>query len=139
MRLRDVTSITCSILTSHLFRFVWPSAGTWDLHIRNVQLEDDAIFDCQIPGTKSPPARLTVLVPPDNLVIEGAPVKRVIENQDVRLVCISEGGKPAPKVRMEAERVPRITFSLSESYEMSIIMKWHENGQALQGSPASFP
>ncbi len=70
----------------------------WNLEILNVSLEDDGLYECQILGSRSPPARLTVLVPPRPPYVEGGPVREVIEDEQVRLQCVSVGGKPAPKV-----------------------------------------
>ncbi len=76
----------------------------WNLEIVDVSLEDDGTYDCQILGSRSPVARLTVFVPPRAPYIEGGSVKEVIEDEDVRLRCISLGGKPAPKVRRKEGR-----------------------------------
>ena len=73
----------------------------WNLEILNVSLEDDGLYECQILGSRSPPARLTVLVPPRPPYVEGGPVREVIEDEQVRLQCVSVGGKPAPKVRTD--------------------------------------
>ena len=69
------------------------------MEISDVQLEDDEMYDCQIHGTKSPAAKLTIFVPPGDPRIDGGEtVKDVIEDQEVTLRCVSKGGKPAPKV-----------------------------------------
>ncbi len=72
----------------------------WNLEIRNVTLEDDGLYDCQILGSRSPAARLTVFVPPNSSYVRGGTVREVIENQDVALTCVSVGGKPAPKASL---------------------------------------
>ncbi len=75
-------------------------ADDWNLEIRNVSLEDDGLYECQILGSKSRSnaASLTVHVPPQNTFIDGGRVKEVIEDQNVTLSCISRGGRPAPNV-----------------------------------------
>lgn len=71
----------------------------WNLEIRKVELDDDAIFECQHLKSRSRAAKVTVFVPPDNPYVIGGPRIDVIENLNVTLTCVSEGGKPAPTIK----------------------------------------
>ncbi|XP_068624517.1 irregular chiasm C-roughest protein-like [Battus philenor] len=79
--------------------------GDYSLDIREVALEDDASYQCQVssgprgePPIRSRYARLTVLVPPEPPRILQGPTFQAIEDQEVDLECISIGGKPAAEI-----------------------------------------
>ncbi|CAH2061857.1 unnamed protein product, partial [Iphiclides podalirius] len=79
--------------------------GDYSLDIREVTLEDDATYQCQVssgprgePPIRSRYARLTVLVPPEPpRILQGA-VLNAIEDQEINLDCVSIGGKPAAEI-----------------------------------------
>eukprot|EP00094_Tigriopus_californicus_P012637 TCALIF_12216-PA protein Name:"Similar to rst Irregular chiasm C-roughest protein (Drosophila melanogaster)" AED:0.01 eAED:0.01 QI:0/0.81/0.83/0.91/0.90/0.83/12/682/815 len=73
--------------------------GDWNLEIRKVELDDDATYECQHLKSRSRAAKLTVFVPPDNPYVIGGPRIDVIENLNVTLTCVSEGGKPAATIK----------------------------------------
>ena len=75
-------------------------AGDWDLVIEQVQVEDEAEYECQVGDIRSRSARLEVNVKSGLPVIrsDGHTV-RVTEGVEAELECRSEGGKPAAKVR----------------------------------------
>ncbi|VVC96793.1 unnamed protein product [Leptidea sinapis] len=79
--------------------------GDYSLDIRDVSLDDDAMYQCQVstglkgePAIRSRYARLTVLVPPDPPKILRGPVLQTVEDRDVDLECVSVGGKPAAEI-----------------------------------------
>ncbi|CAH0718484.1 unnamed protein product, partial [Brenthis ino] len=79
--------------------------GDYSLDIRDVALEDDALYQCQVstgprgePAIRSKSARLTVLVPPEAPKILKGPTIDAVEDREVMLECISVGGKPAAEI-----------------------------------------
>ncbi|XP_039761635.1 irregular chiasm C-roughest protein-like isoform X3 [Pararge aegeria] len=79
--------------------------GDYSLDIRDVTLEDDGSYQCQVssglngePAIRSRYAQLTVLVAPDPpRILQGAFID-AIEKQPVDIECVSEGGKPAAEI-----------------------------------------
>ena len=75
--------------------------GEWHLLIRNVTMEDDARYQCQVGATenadpiRSRYATLTVISPPDPPVITAGPKLVLREGKQGMVQCISKGGKPA--------------------------------------------
>ena len=92
--------------------------GDFTLDIHEVQLEDDAKFQCQVgaaPGVapvRSRYARLTVTVRPEPPVIQPGSVVRTQEDRVLSLECVSRGGKPAPEVGQEDTLKSTILFML---------------------------
>lgn len=82
-------------------------SGDFSLAIEPVTLDDDATYQCQVSsgpngenGIRSRYARLTVLVPPEKpRIIQGASLETT-EDSDIKLECVSQGGKPAAEVRI---------------------------------------
>ncbi|XP_052743120.1 irregular chiasm C-roughest protein isoform X2 [Bicyclus anynana] len=79
--------------------------GDYSLDIRDVTLEDDGSYQCQVssglngePAIRSRYAQLTVLVAPDPPRIPQGAFIDAIENQPVDIECVSEGGKPAAEI-----------------------------------------
>lgn len=79
--------------------------GDYSLHIRNVTLDDDAIYQCQVssglngePGIRSRSAQLTVLVAPDPPKITQGAFIDATEEKPVEIECVSIGGKPAAEI-----------------------------------------
>ncbi|XP_022125300.2 irregular chiasm C-roughest protein-like [Pieris rapae] len=79
--------------------------GDYSLDIRDVTLDDDAMYQCQVStgprgeaAIRSRYARLTVLVPPEPPKILKGPVLNAVEERDVDLECVSVGGKPAAEI-----------------------------------------
>jgi hypothetical protein len=78
--------------------------GDYTLDIDNVELEDDAQFQCQVGAApavepvRSRYATLTVTVPPESPQIINGKVMRTQEDRMVTLECVSRGGKPAAEV-----------------------------------------
>ncbi len=78
-----------------------------DLEIQNVKLEDEGIFQCQVPpgpdgslGLRSTDALLTVNVPTSYPIIIQGSKTFVQENLESQLDCITKGAKPPAKVKI---------------------------------------
>ncbi|KAK2847862.1 hypothetical protein Q7C36_009544 [Tachysurus vachellii] len=76
------------------------SSGEHHLRIQRVELSDDAVFECQAieAAMRSRPARLTVLVPPDNPVIDGGPVVSLRAGDPLNLTCHADNAKPVASI-----------------------------------------
>ncbi|XP_016397395.1 kin of IRRE-like protein 3 [Sinocyclocheilus rhinocerous] len=76
------------------------SKGEYHLLIQRTELTDDGSFECQAiqVATRSRPARLTVLVPPDDPVIIGAPVVSLRAGDSLNLTCHADNAKPAASI-----------------------------------------
>ncbi|CAH0718480.1 unnamed protein product, partial [Brenthis ino] len=79
--------------------------GDYSLDIRDVTLEDDAKYQCQVssglrgePAIRSRYARLTVLVPPEPPKILQGNFYSTTEDRIIKLECISVGGKPPAEI-----------------------------------------
>ncbi|TRY58032.1 hypothetical protein DNTS_030927 [Danionella cerebrum] len=75
-------------------------SGEHHLRIQRVDLMDDAVFECQAiqAAMRSRPARLTVLVPPDDPVITGGPVVSLRAGDPLNLTCHADSAKPAASI-----------------------------------------
>lgn len=79
--------------------------GDFSLQIRNVQLEDDAQFQCQvgaadgIRGIRSRTSIVTVYMPPEAPKIVEGDFMRTTAGTTVELTCESGAGKPPAEVR----------------------------------------
>ncbi|XP_065202863.1 irregular chiasm C-roughest protein-like isoform X2 [Planococcus citri] len=79
--------------------------GDFSLAIEPVTLDDDARYQCQVspgpngePGIRSRFARLTILVPPEKpRIIQGSSLETT-EDSEIKLECVSHGGKPAAEI-----------------------------------------
>ncbi|CAL8351261.1 unnamed protein product [Lota lota] len=76
------------------------STGEHHLRIQRVELMDDAIFECQAiqAAMRSRPARLTVLVAPEDPVISGGPVVSLRAGDPLNLTCHADNAKPAASI-----------------------------------------
>uniref|UniRef100_A0A8B9KYX1 Ig-like domain-containing protein n=1 Tax=Astyanax mexicanus TaxID=7994 RepID=A0A8B9KYX1_ASTMX len=76
------------------------SKGEYHLLIQRTELGDDGSFECQgiQAGIRSRPARLTVLVPPDDPVIIGAPIVSLRAGDPLNLTCHADNAKPAASI-----------------------------------------
>ena len=77
-------------------------AGEWDLQIEQIEVDDDAEFECQVVvdarrSLRSRKAKLTVYVPPGAPFIQQGPEIQVKEGMATKLTCVSRGGKPPAK------------------------------------------
>ncbi|KAJ1073307.1 hypothetical protein K5549_016710, partial [Capra hircus] len=77
------------------------ASGQHDLHIRPVELEDQASYECQATqaGLRSRPARLHVLVPPEPPQVLGGPSVSLVAGVPANLTCRSRGdAHPTPEL-----------------------------------------
>ncbi|XP_056323109.1 kin of IRRE-like protein 3 [Danio aesculapii] len=76
------------------------SKGEYHLLIERTELVDDGSFECQAiqVASRSRPAQLTVLVPPDDPVIIGAPVVSLRAGDSLNLTCHANNAKPAASI-----------------------------------------
>ncbi|XP_045780934.1 irregular chiasm C-roughest protein-like isoform X2 [Maniola jurtina] len=79
--------------------------GDYSLDIREVTLDDDAKYQCQVssgsrgePAIRSRYARLTVLVPPEPPKILQGNFYSTPEDRIIKLECVSVGGKPPAEI-----------------------------------------
>uniref|UniRef100_A0A8C2CHE9 Kirre like nephrin family adhesion molecule 3, like n=1 Tax=Cyprinus carpio TaxID=7962 RepID=A0A8C2CHE9_CYPCA len=77
-----------------------PLSGEHSLVIDSAELGDDAVYECQATqvGLRSHRAKLTVLVPPSDPVVEGGPVVRLKAHTPHNLTCRASGAKPAAEI-----------------------------------------
>ncbi|XP_037130185.1 kirre like nephrin family adhesion molecule 3, like isoform X2 [Syngnathus acus] len=77
-----------------------PLSGEHSLLIDSAELVDDAVYECQATqaGLRSHRAKLTVLVPPSDPLVEGGPVVRLKAHTPHNLTCRSYGAKPAAEI-----------------------------------------
>ena len=81
---------------------VFFSVGINSLKIRNVNLDDDGIYQCQIGRTVearevlSNFANLTVLIPPDQISVTYVPPGIIISGKEFRISCEVVNTRPAP-------------------------------------------
>ncbi|XP_049582490.1 kin of IRRE-like protein 3 isoform X8 [Syngnathus scovelli] len=75
-------------------------SGEHHLRIQRVELMDDAMFECQAvqAAMRSRPARLTVLVPPEDPIISGGPVVSLRAGDPLNLTCHADNAKPAASI-----------------------------------------
>ncbi|XP_029428599.1 kin of IRRE-like protein 3 isoform X3 [Rhinatrema bivittatum] len=75
-------------------------SGEHHLKIQRAELQDDASYECQAiqAAIRSRPARLTVLVPPDDPVITGGPVISLRAGDPLNLTCQADNAKPAASI-----------------------------------------
>ncbi|XP_016076438.1 PREDICTED: kin of IRRE-like protein 2 [Miniopterus natalensis] len=77
------------------------ASGQHDLHIRPVELEDQASYECQATqaGLRSRPAQLHVLVPPEAPQVLGGPSVSLVAGVPANLTCRSRGdAQPTPEL-----------------------------------------
>ncbi|XP_030641166.1 kirre like nephrin family adhesion molecule 3, like [Chanos chanos] len=77
-----------------------PLLGEHNLVITLAELADDAVYECQATqaALRSHRAKLTVLVPPGDPVVEGGPVVRLKAHKPHNLTCRASGAKPAAEI-----------------------------------------
>nr|XP_056716852.1 kin of IRRE-like protein 3 [Euleptes europaea] len=75
-------------------------SGEHHLKILRADLQDDAVYECQAiqAAIRSRPARLTVLVPPDDPVIIGGPIVSLRAGDPLNLTCHADNAKPAASI-----------------------------------------
>ncbi|XP_070621525.1 kin of IRRE-like protein 3 [Erythrolamprus reginae] len=75
-------------------------SGEHHLKILRADLQDDAVYECQAiqAAIRSRPARLTVLVPPDDPIINGGPIISLRAGDPLNLTCHADNAKPAATI-----------------------------------------
>ncbi|KAJ2943111.1 hypothetical protein O0L34_g18801 [Tuta absoluta] len=98
--------------------------GDYSLDIRDVTLEDDAKYQCQVssgakgePAIRSRYARLTVLVPPEPPRVLQGKYLSTIEDRNVKLECVSVGGKPPAEITWVDSNAGVITQGVTYSVD----------------------
>uniref|UniRef100_A0AAV2KR27 Ig-like domain-containing protein n=1 Tax=Knipowitschia caucasica TaxID=637954 RepID=A0AAV2KR27_KNICA len=82
--------------------------GQYNLEILSADLSDDAQYECQAPDAalRSRRAKLTLLIPPDDPVIDGGPEVLLNAGESYNLSCISRGAKPASVIEWLKDGLP---------------------------------
>ncbi|XP_066575332.1 kirre like nephrin family adhesion molecule 3, like [Amia ocellicauda] len=75
-------------------------SGEHSLQVDAAELADDAVYECQATqaALRSHRAKLTVLVPPGDPVVEGGPIVRLKALTPYNLTCRAPGAKPAAQI-----------------------------------------
>ncbi|XP_028679223.1 kirre like nephrin family adhesion molecule 3, like [Erpetoichthys calabaricus] len=78
-----------------------PISGEHSLFIDSAELADDAIYECQATqaALRSQRAKLTVLVPPEDPVVDDGPVVKLKARVPYNLTCRASGAKPAAEIK----------------------------------------
>uniref|UniRef100_A0A8C5HES5 Kin of IRRE-like protein 1 n=1 Tax=Gouania willdenowi TaxID=441366 RepID=A0A8C5HES5_GOUWI len=82
--------------------------GQYNLEILSADLTDDSLYECQAPDAalRSRRAKLTVLIPPDDPVIDGGPEVLLNAGQSYNLSCVSRGAKPPSMIEWLKDGLP---------------------------------
>uniref|UniRef100_A0A672R9X1 Kin of IRRE-like protein 1 n=1 Tax=Sinocyclocheilus grahami TaxID=75366 RepID=A0A672R9X1_SINGR len=82
--------------------------GQYNLEISAAELSDDSLYECQATeaALRSRRAKLTVLIPPDEPVIEGAPEILLTAGAPYNMSCVSRGAKPASVIEWQKDGLP---------------------------------
>ncbi|XP_030636149.1 kin of IRRE-like protein 1a, partial [Chanos chanos] len=82
--------------------------GQYNLEISAAELSDDSLYECQATeaALRSRRAKLTVLIPPDDPVIEGSPEILLTAGVPYNMSCVSRGAKPAAVIEWLKEGLP---------------------------------
>ncbi|XP_078055048.1 kin of IRRE-like protein 3 [Mustelus asterias] len=120
------------------------AAGEYSLRIEKAELIDDAVYECQAThaALRSQPARLTVLIPPDNPIISSGPIVSLKVGDSLNLTCRADNAKPAAVITWirDGEPLKGATYIkrlLKDGKRESIISSLHippseiENGQRI--------
>uniref|UniRef100_A0AAY4E678 Ig-like domain-containing protein n=1 Tax=Denticeps clupeoides TaxID=299321 RepID=A0AAY4E678_9TELE len=82
--------------------------GQYNLEITSAELSDDSLYECQATeaALRSRRAKLTVLIPPDETVIDGSPEILLTAGVPHNLSCVSRGAKPASVIEWLKDDMP---------------------------------
>uniref|UniRef100_A0A3B4CMY4 Kin of IRRE-like protein 1 n=1 Tax=Pygocentrus nattereri TaxID=42514 RepID=A0A3B4CMY4_PYGNA len=82
--------------------------GQYNLEISSAELSDDSLYECQATeaALRSRRAKLTVLIPPDEPVIEGSPELLLTAGVPHNLSCVSRGAKPPAAIEWQKDGLP---------------------------------
>ncbi|XP_057713301.1 kin of IRRE-like protein 1b isoform X1 [Corythoichthys intestinalis] len=75
--------------------------GQYNLEISRAELSDDSLYECQATeaALRSRRAKLNVLIPPEDPVVEGTPELLLMAGTPHNLTCITRGAKPAAHIQ----------------------------------------
>nr|XP_056708573.1 kin of IRRE-like protein 1 [Euleptes europaea] len=75
-------------------------SGQYNLEITDAELSDDALYECQATeaALRSRRAKLTVLIPPEDPIIDGAPEILLRAGTPYNLTCWARNAKPAASI-----------------------------------------
>ncbi|KAM4880643.1 kin of IRRE-like protein 1 [Sylvia borin] len=84
-------------------------SGQYNLEISQAELSDDAVYECQATeaALRSRRARLTVLIPPEDPTIDGAPEILLRAGTPYNLTCHTRGAKPAATMAWFRDGLPQ--------------------------------
>ncbi|KAG7454968.1 hypothetical protein MATL_G00251520 [Megalops atlanticus] len=91
--------------------------GQYNLEISSAELSDDSLYECQATeaALRSRRAKLTVLIPPDEPVIDGGPQILLMAGVPYNLSCVSRGAKPPARIEWLRDGLPlEGGFSITE-------------------------
>ncbi|KAM4663325.1 kin of IRRE-like protein 1 [Discoglossus pictus] len=96
---------------------IWPryqmvgnaESGQYNLEITNASILDDATFECQATeaALRSDKAKLTVLIPPENPVIDGGSEILLTAGIPHNLTCHAQNAKPAASIEWLRDGTPQ--------------------------------
>ncbi|XP_077580532.1 kin of IRRE-like protein 1b isoform X2 [Stigmatopora nigra] len=75
--------------------------GQYNLEISRAELSDDSLYECQATeaALRSRRAKLNVLIPPEDPVVEGTPELLLMAGTPHNLTCVTRGAKPAAHIQ----------------------------------------
>ncbi|KAK5919935.1 hypothetical protein CgunFtcFv8_023789 [Champsocephalus gunnari] len=75
--------------------------GQYNLEISHSELSDDSLYECQATeaALRSRRAKLNVLIPPGDPVVEGTPELLLMAGNPFNLTCVTRGAKPAAHIQ----------------------------------------
>uniref|UniRef100_A0AAQ5YL62 Kin of IRRE-like protein 1 n=1 Tax=Amphiprion ocellaris TaxID=80972 RepID=A0AAQ5YL62_AMPOC len=81
--------------------------GQYNLEISNAELSDDSLYECQATeaALRSRRAKLNVLIPPEDPVVEGTPELLLMAGTPYNLTCVTRGAKPAAHIQWTKDGV----------------------------------
>ncbi|EMP31350.1 Kin of IRRE-like protein 1 [Chelonia mydas] len=90
-------------------------SGQYNLEITDAELSDDASYECQATeaALRSRRAKLTVLIPPEDPVIDGAPEILLRAGTPYNLTCRAHSAKPAATIVWFRDGLPQDDASAS--------------------------
>uniref|UniRef100_H2LBT4 Kin of IRRE-like protein 1 n=1 Tax=Oryzias latipes TaxID=8090 RepID=H2LBT4_ORYLA len=90
------------------YRIQRSDIGQFNLEITRSELSDDSIYECQATeaALRSRRAKLNVLIPPEDPVVEGTPELLLMAGTPFNLTCLTRGAKPAAHIQWTKNGVP---------------------------------
>uniref|UniRef100_A0ABM5F3A1 Kin of IRRE-like protein 1 n=1 Tax=Pogona vitticeps TaxID=103695 RepID=A0ABM5F3A1_9SAUR len=90
-------------------------SGQYNLEITDAELSDDAVYECQATeaALRSRRAKLTVLIPPEDPVIDGAPEILLRAGTPHNLTCRARNAKPAATITWYRGGLPQMEATVA--------------------------